>query len=68
MTANILTLLTRRQAEKRPDSIALKGQDEQAKWYDITWRELDVLVVKASISSQVESPKPPLSYAHKIKD
>ncbi|MBD5332725.1 MAG: long-chain fatty acid--CoA ligase [Bacteroides sp.] len=48
MTENILTSLTRRQAKERPDSIALKGQDEQAKWYDITWRELDESVAKAA--------------------
>ena len=48
MTDNLLTLLTRRHADSRPDSVALKGQDEQAQWYDISWWELDSMVVKAS--------------------
>ena len=50
MIDNILTLLTRRQANERPAAIALKGQDEQARWYDITWRELDSLVHTAACS------------------
>ena len=48
MNSNILTLLTRRHAEVRPEAVALKGQDEQAKWYDITWSQLDAMVGDAA--------------------
>lgn len=41
MTDNILTLLSSRHASQRPDAPALAGQDEQERWYDISWREFD---------------------------
>lgn len=41
MTDNILTLLSARQTDQRPDAPALAGQDEQERWYDISWREFD---------------------------
>lgn len=41
MTDNILTLLSARQTDRRPDAPALAGQDEQERWYDISWREFD---------------------------
>ena len=41
MTDNILTLLSARQTDRRPDAPALAGQDEQERWYDISWCEFD---------------------------
>ena len=41
MTDNILTLLSSRHASQRPDAPALAGQDEQERWYEISWREFD---------------------------
>lgn len=41
MIDNILTLLPARHAAKHPDKAALAGQDEQDRWYDISWREFE---------------------------
>ena len=41
MIDNILTLLPARHAAEHPDKVALAAQDEQDKWYDITWRKFE---------------------------
>ena len=35
----LLTKLPRLQEAERPDGVALRGQDDADKWFDITWRE-----------------------------
>lgn len=44
MIDNILTYLPARHATEHPDKAALAGQDEQDRWYDISWREFDAQV------------------------
>lgn len=44
MFDNLLTLLPARHAAKTPDRAALAGQDEQERWYDISWREFEAQI------------------------
>ena len=54
MTDNILTLLSARQTDRRPDAPALAGQDEQERWYDISWREFDRQIVVEAYMKEIK--------------
>lgn len=52
MIDNILTMLPARHAAEHPDKAALAAQDDQDKWYDISWREFeaDTLTAAAALA------------------
>lgn len=58
MIDNILTCLPARHAAEHPDKPALAGQDEQDRWYDISWREFDAQVRIAARALAVLGVKP----------
>ncbi|MDE6066505.1 MAG: long-chain fatty acid--CoA ligase [Duncaniella sp.] len=50
---NILTLLPARHAAEHPDKAALAAQDEQDRWYDISWREFEADTLTAATALAV---------------
>lgn len=58
MIDNILTYLPVRHAAEHPNRPALSGQDEQDRWYDISWREFDAQVRIAARALAVLGVKP----------
>lgn len=58
MIDNILTYLPVRHAAEHPDHPALAAQDEQDRWYDISWREFDTQVRVAARALAVLGVKP----------
>lgn len=58
MIDNILTLLSARHAKERPEAPALAAQDEQERWYDISWREFDRQIAVASRALAVLGVEP----------
>jgi len=58
MIDNILTYLPARHAAEHPEHPALAGQDEQDRWYDISWREFDGQVRVAARALAVLGVKP----------
>ena len=53
MIDNILTLLPARHAAEHPDKAALAAQDEQDRWYDISWREFEADTLTAATALAV---------------
>ncbi len=58
MIDNILTYLPVRHAAEHPDHPALAAQDEQDRWYDISWREFEAQVRVAARALAVLGVKP----------
>lgn len=58
MIDNILTLLSARHVKERPEAPALAAQDEQERWYDISWREFDRQIAVASRALAVLGVEP----------
>lgn len=58
MIDNILTYLPVRHAAEHPNHPALAGQDEQDRWYDISWREFEAQVRIAARALAVLGVKP----------
>ena len=58
MIDNILTYLPVRHAAEHPEHPALAAQDEQDRWYDISWREFDTQVRVAARALAVLGVKP----------
>ncbi len=58
MIDNILTYLPARHAAEHPEHPALAAQDEQDRWYDISWREFEAQVRVAARALAVLGVKP----------